>query len=197
MDIETTSLITTSTTPKKVHKKKAAKLQILKTLTESNVNMYGIPKKLIIFDLNHVLIFRPKKFSEKFILRPHAKQFLHEIAQRFAVGVWSSMSKKVGRPIVESVFQDIQLEFRLFQNHCETIEVDTVISEPEDISLSASEIKNIPKKLKKKHGRIGDDKPHFLKNLCRAFGIYPQWNFTNTVLIDDSPEKCFNNPPYS
>ena len=83
MDIETTSLITTSTTPKKVHKKKAAKLQILKTLTESNVNMYGIPKKLIIFDLNHVLIFRPKKFSEKFILRPHAKQFLHEIAQRY------------------------------------------------------------------------------------------------------------------
>ena len=103
------------------------------------------------------------------------------------------MTKKVGKPIVESVFQDIKLEFRLFQNHCETIEVETVTSEQEEnsnfnpqscsenISITAAEVKNNSKKVKKNNGRIGDNKPHFLKNLCRAFGIYPQWNFTNTV----------------
>ena len=71
-----------SAIPKKVHKKKAAKLQILKALTESDTNKYCVPKKLIIFDLNRVLILRPNKFSRKFILRPHAKQFLQHIATR-------------------------------------------------------------------------------------------------------------------
>lgn len=83
MDSGTTSLSIPTSTPKKVHKKKAAKLQILKTLTESKVNIYGIPKKLIIFDLNHVLIFRPNKFRGNFILRPHAEQFLQDVALRY------------------------------------------------------------------------------------------------------------------
>ena len=109
------------------------------------------------------------------------------------------MSKKVGKPIIDSVFQGIELAFRLFQNHCETIE-STVQEEniidifPQSGSSCSTEVKHENnlhnssnlvvtevkvENARKNHG-VGE-KPLFLKNLCHIFKIYPQWNFTNTV----------------
>lgn len=102
------------------------------------------------------------------------------------------MSKKVGKPIVETIFGGIELEFRLFQNHCETIEAVTSEQEegegeeeysdlnPLSCSIATDSIDGL-KKTNKSQVRFGHDKPQFLKNLSRAFGIYPQWNLTNTV----------------
>ena len=123
----------------------------------------------------------------------------------FAIGVWSSMSKKVGKPIVDSVFQGIELAFRLFQNHCETIEsTEATVQEendtdifPQSGSSCSAEVKHeknlhysrkisnlvvteVKVENARKNHSVGE-KPLFLKNLCHSFKIYPQWNFTNTV----------------
>jgi len=70
---------------KKIHKKKAAKLLLLQSLLQTFVfetNIYGVPKRLLIFDLNKVLIYRKNKFSDFFELRPYAVQFIKEMSLR-------------------------------------------------------------------------------------------------------------------
>lgn len=68
---------------KKGHKKKAAKLLLLQELQAAiPTNIYGVAKKLIIFDLNKVLIYRPRKCSRYFQSRPHLAEFLAQLSTR-------------------------------------------------------------------------------------------------------------------
>ena len=66
----------------KVHKKKAAKLLLLENLINSNENIYGLPKKLLVLDMNKVLIFRRNRFGGNYDIRPHTLHFLREISSR-------------------------------------------------------------------------------------------------------------------
>ena len=66
------------------------------------------------------------------------------------------MTKKKANPIVSELFCDIKLNFKLFQKHCESVPTDSTTP---------------------------DAKPMFLKDLRRVFQMFPQWNFSNTVMI--------------
>lgn len=80
-------------------------------------------KKLLIFDLNKVLIYR-KPFSSYHIPRPHVKDFIKGMGNRFDIGVWTSMTKKNGKKVVDSLFDEYfhsghKLLFQWFQvNGC-------------------------------------------------------------------------------
>lgn len=115
---------------------------------------------LIILDLNGVLMCRRHKGM--FIPRPHLDDFLAYCLNNFIVGVWSSCIETNGRQILDQVFKDRQrrLAFTFFRDQC---------------TPAATA-----------------EKPFAtLKNLQRVWDKFPEsFNEGNTVIIDDSPEKC-------
>lgn len=116
-------------------------------------------KKLLIFDLNHVLLDRTP-LTSRFTLRPHVHSFLLEMSQYFTLAIWSSMKKsKHSKQLVREVFRFEDMEpsarvpilFAWFQNHCHAIYPTT------------------------------ETKPVFLKNLSAVWKEYPQFSILNTV----------------
>lgn len=79
----------------------------LKTKHNTNFQIPNVDpnKKLLIFDLNHVLLHR-KPCTSSFVLRPHVQSFLRKMSDHFTLAVWSSMQKsKHSRELVQRVFQ--------------------------------------------------------------------------------------------
>lgn len=116
-------------------------------------------RKLLIFDLNHVLLDR-KPFTSQFTLRPHVAAFLLEMSRHFTLAVWSSMKKSTNsRELVKHVFQAnhpdpamrVPYLFSWFQNRCHPIY------------------------------HADGTKPTFLKNLCNVWREYPEYSAENTV----------------
>lgn len=120
-------------------------------------SIYNLPKKLMILDLNKVLIFRQPQ-TTNFILRPHADAFLEAMSDRFVLAIWTSMTKKCARPIIEDIFPSSKynLLFTWYQPRCKRIEV-----------ISETEI---------------DPKPLFLKELDNVWSAFSQFSAANTVL---------------
>ncbi len=138
-------------------------------------------KPLLILDVNGLLIFRnvvkiqniEPNFSlnGKFVYyRPHFKEFLTFCFQHFQVGFWSTATNKNMMGIITDLMKIINAEpvFCFFQNEC----VNTGM-------LTSSK------------------KPIFLKYLQTVFDKYPQFNYNNTCIIDDTLYKTFINLPYS
>lgn len=143
--------------PHKMNKK--AKLREAAELKLSNVpnrmiNMYLVPRKLLVFDINKVLLHRQAK-SSFFKIRPHAYAFIAGMSQRYTLAVWTSMTKKSAKPILADLFppQHIPLLFNWYQNRCHSI----------------------PNEL------VPDGKPLFLKELSKVWGEFSQFNESNTV----------------
>jgi len=154
---------------------KKAKLREAAELKLSNVpnrilNMYLVPRKLLVFDINKVLLHRQAK-SSFFKIRPHAYAFIAGMSQRYTLAVWTSMTKKSAKPILADLFppQHIPLLFNWYQNRCHSI----------------------PNEL------VPDGKPLFLKELSRVWAEFSQFNESNTILLDDTSEKCARNPPHT
>lgn len=106
--------------------------------------------------------------------RPGLLNFLTEISKFAArIVIWSSMKKSTVEKIVEYLFRDLPLPVDILgQDRCRKIET----SRGKYLTV------------------IGGSKEIFLKNLSEAlFAGSPLFNQDNTVLIDDSPEKCVCN----
>lgn len=128
-------------------------------------------KKLIIFDLNKVLIYRtPRRNS--YTIRPYALEFIKMASIIFRLAVWTSGSSKRCMRMVNALFQYTNtyspLLFSWFNDKC----------------LESDEYNDI-------HKRI------LLKNLSQVWDVFPDYNVTNTVIVDDSPEKCACNPAHT
>jgi hypothetical protein len=117
------------------------------------LNIYGLPRKLIIFDINKVLLFRQAK-SSKYTLRPHAREFIESMSERFTLAVWTSMTKRFAVQILADIFpnEETPLLFHWYQNRCRTIEAENKV-----------------------------DKPLFLKELSKVWGEHSRYNDSNTV----------------
>ena len=145
------------TGPAKPNKK--AKLRALAELRATPgpneyINIYNIPRKLIIFDINKVLLFRQAKTS-RYIIRPHAHEFIASMSERYTIAVWTSMTKRFAVPILAELFPPDRkpiLLFRWYQNRCRTIECANKL-----------------------------DKPLFLKELSKVWGEHRGFNQSNTV----------------
>lgn len=142
-------------------------------------------KKLLILDMNNVLVYRAFKYKQeaeqaetvqyngtatllggKFWTwrRPHLNAFLDYCFANFTVAVWSSARGENVKDLVDFVFEEDQKRRLLFlwdQSHCTT--------------LSA---------LRADAQRV-DAKPQFFKELAHVWTAYPQYNEDNTILVDN------------
>lgn len=117
------------------------------------LNVYLVPRKLLVFDINKVLLHRQAK-STYYKVRPYAYQFIAGMSERFTIAVWTSMTKKSAKPILADLFppNHIPLLFNWYQNRCNPIP---------DIVPGA--------------------KPLFLKELTKVWAEYSHFNDSNTV----------------
>ena len=144
---------------------------------------------LLILDLNKVLVHRRKR-RRTFHTRPFAKEFILGMSQRFQVAVWTSCSQKNGQQIVQSLFDDIDLLFAWYCDRCVRTLVpiggykaDTTAIE----TFTATSIED--------REDLEETKIISLKPLMSVWTEFPQYSQCNTLLLDDSAEKCFENPP--
>ena len=128
-------------------------------------------KKLIIFDLNGVLIDRERTLYNKdetlsfrirntsVWVRPNIDKLFEYVFEHFDVGVWSCCNEENTTSLVEKVFGTYkdELIFVFNGNHCR--------------GLSKKE-----------------------KRLSFIWKRFPKYNKTNTLIIDDTIEKVSMNP---
>lgn len=119
-------------------------------------SIYKLPKKLMILDLNKVLIFRQPQ-TTNYVLRPSADAFLEAMSERFVLAIWTSMTKKCAKPIINDIFPSSKynLLFTWYQPRCKRIEI-----------VSETEV---------------DPKPLFLKELTDVWSAFSQFSSSNTV----------------
>uniref|UniRef100_A0A6C0BMR1 FCP1 homology domain-containing protein n=1 Tax=viral metagenome TaxID=1070528 RepID=A0A6C0BMR1_9ZZZZ len=150
-------------------------------------------KRLVILDLNGFLVRRIHErdtydLSDAFLetadaharpffiwCRPHAREFLTFLLQHFTVAVWTSARKYNAHQMVNTLIPDAgerkKLLFVWDQSQCQDKSDDL----PEDV--------------KKKY--------LFTKPLAKVWQAFPDFNHTNTRIIDDSPAKMVDNPPHT
>lgn len=139
---------------------------------------------LFIFDLNGTLLYRrhikernPQKFqptakgiregNHLIWVRPMAKNFIKaKLDEGHQVAIWTSMTRVNAMKLIDGFFGDIKplLAFVWTQEDCLVIPGDT------------------------------KGKPLMFKPLTRVWSAFPRFNQTNTILVDDSPEKTILNP---
>ena len=108
------------------------------------------------------------------LMRPSLFKFLIEISKFAAcIFIWSSMKRSTVQKIVEYLFRGLPLSFDILgQDNCQKIK------------MSQNKYPSI----------IGWSKEIFLKNLSEALFVGSTLlDQENTILIDDSPEKCICN----
>lgn len=164
---------------KKKLKKEETKKVKLESFWSNNVSIYQHQKKLLIFDLNKVLIHRQKGCTD-FVPRPHVEEFLQAMSQRYVLAVWSSMKRNSAWKVLRDLFTTpkVDLLFTWFQNRCTVIKhnggVSTETEEPQD-ELQTSDHPQPSNPL------FDTVKPTFYKKLRYVWLEYPQFNETNTV----------------
>jgi hypothetical protein len=163
----------------KKEEKKKAKLEELQSFWNNHVSIYQHPKKLLIFDLNKVLIHRQKGCVD-YIPRPHVQEFLQDMSERYVLAVWSSMKRNSAWKVLRDLFitPKIDLLFTWFQNRC------TVIKHARTTSTEIDEVENdaeVSDQHQPTNALFDTIKPTFYKKLRYVWLEYPQFNETNTV----------------
>ncbi|CAJ2643715.1 unnamed protein product [Trifolium pratense] len=161
-----------------------------RVLVPNRTHVTNLKNKLIVFDLNGVLVdcvTDDKKLNPDFVFnktavfaRPSYLEFLEFCFDNFEVGIWSSKFKTNIDKILDFFMKDLKHKFlfRWDQSHCTT----TTIPTPENPD------KNI---MFKELEKLWDKED---PNLCWEKGFF---NESNTLLIDDSPYKGMLNPEYN
>lgn len=137
--------------------------------------------------------------NTEIIPRSDLMEFLQFLHQHFALSVWTSATSKTARSIVKVLFpEDIRnkLVFVWHRSSCNLVKND--------------EIDHARKKIKRRRGNdnlvtksnaaVSLEPNHptnnhqhdmiAIKSLSKVWSTYPIWDETNTLLLDDSPDKC-------
>lgn len=157
--------------------------QVLELLGE--IKLTTSTRKLLILDLNGVLMDREFDKEGKieidpdqdmhrvgsFVVwrRPGLDAVLPDLFRQYDVAVWSSVKKWNADQLIPLLFGEYakQLKFVFNQKQC------TAVTHPDPDAK----------------------KPLFLKVLMKVWAEYPEYNDSNTCLIDDTAEKHRENPP--
>jgi hypothetical protein len=119
-----------------------------------------------LLDISH---FRPSLDTialTPIIPRTDLTEFLHYLDAHFCLAIWTSAKRKNAHRLVQALIPTPIAERLLFlwdQSDC--------------IPLAAATTDQW-------------NVPTFVKDLSKVWKRYPLWNTSNTLLIDDSPEKC-------
>eukprot|EP00586_Coscinodiscus_wailesii_P007505 CAMPEP_0172492258 /NCGR_PEP_ID=MMETSP1066-20121228/23339_1 /TAXON_ID=671091 /ORGANISM="Coscinodiscus wailesii, Strain CCMP2513" /LENGTH=545 /DNA_ID=CAMNT_0013261769 /DNA_START=63 /DNA_END=1700 /DNA_ORIENTATION=- len=106
------------------------------------------------------------------ILRTDAVETLGYLAENFTLAVWTSAKRENAKALVNVLFPSTVIDRLLFlwgQNYCVSVKMPTPPVIPPGWNWY---------------------KPLFLKPLSKVWNEFPLWNETNTLLIDDDPQKC-------
>jgi len=186
----------------KVHKVKKNKKQKLREhlqLVEEQrkipmeKNIYGVDKKLLILDINNVLVSRSKFGCSSFNIRPHCKEFLLSMNDRFSLALWTSMKKKTAKLFINILLGElptIALKFIWYQPKC------IIVKNKADHRITRGPLDWNDANITTNSVGI-DEKPVFLKDLSIVWKEYTYYNDSNTIIVDDSVEKCLNNYSYN
>jgi hypothetical protein len=161
-------------------------------------------KPLIVLDLNGILCHRVRynikhnNITQQSSYRPSCanisntdiiprsdlNEFLTLLNDNFCLAVWTSATRKTAKLLVKALFpQNIQerLLFVWHRNFCTLVENTTAgTTAAQSISTHKEE---------QGEGRQ-DANVTAMKYLSKVWSAYPLWDSTNTILLDDSPEKC-------
>lgn len=140
--------------------RKKAKL----TLAESMVP----GKKLLIFDLNKVLVHRKPLCSNRFVVRPYVTEFLRHISTLFTLAVWTSGRRKNVRDILGLLFGASTVTSSSNAVRCEP-------TDPIPLLFEWFQTKCIEVPLE------GKEKPLFVKELSKVWNEFPVFDESNTV----------------
>ncbi|KAG2228755.1 NLI interacting factor-like phosphatase-domain-containing protein [Thamnidium elegans] len=132
---------------------------------ESKTLTEALKDQLLILDLNGTLVSRNKKNKSMYV-RPYSKEFFDYIFENFTVMLWSSAQT-----------HSVKYMSRAFGSHAEKI---TVTWDRHHFGLSKIDFNR---------------KVVTIKNLDKVWKYFGgKYDATNTVLLDDSPEKTVMQP---
>lgn len=158
---------------------------------------------LLVLDLNGILCHRIRRYKEPpdahypasyrpslghvvantpIIPRPNLETFLHFLDQNFCLALWTSAKRKTATALVRSLFPPEIASRLLFvwgQDRCRVVEV-------------SSGNNKYNKNDDTQHGPHHHDTTIFEKDLAQVWNQFPLWNANNTILMDDSPDKCLS-----
>lgn len=144
-------------------------------------------RKLIVFDLNGVLIHRTS--VSDYIIRPGAIELLKYLSARCSLAIWTSAKKDTVKRIFRRLFDELSgFETTSFlfvwnQNQC-TIEQPQINGKDADADAQLDQ-----------HGETVKCKPTFWKEVSKIFKEYPQFDYDGgCYLVDDSASKLERNP---
>ena len=122
------------------------------------------------------------------VVRTDLIQYLSFLDEHFTLAIWSSAKKKTVNSLVKLLFPEhiaAKLLFVWGQNRCECV-LDTKVKS--NNHYRPSEIKSpLDSVTHRKSHHMGQI---FVKPLSKVWGQYLLWDKSNTLLIDDSPDKC-------
>lgn len=120
------------------------------------------------------------------ISRTDLQQLLEYLNTYFTLAVWTSAKLKTAKLIVKELFP-IDVSQRLLfiwgQNRCERKTNDKH-------NLESRIQEDIKDDVSNSSSNVHPKDTLFIKSLAKVWNEYPLWNSSNTLLIDDSPEKC-------
>jgi hypothetical protein len=150
-----------------------------------NARVIIAAKPLLILDVNGILCHRIRypdpnpnvKFRSaaksvagtRIVLRPCISEFLEFLSEHFCLAVWTSAKAKTAQSLLDVIVPPRirnKLLFVWAQKHCQRGQSAT------------------------NDGKAGDRNTVFVKSLDKVYNRFPIWNSSNTILLDDSPEKC-------
>ena len=166
-------------------------------------------KPLIVLDLNGILchrsrsrlcsdssIYRPsvgRVASTEVIPRSDLENFLSFLDSRFSLAVWTSAQTKTAKHLVKLLFPpsiERRLVFIWSRNLCKLITPEANVSRKRK-RMSISN-KHEEDNLARAVAHCEDRTVHDLiaiKSLEKVWQSFPLWDASNTVLLDDSPDK--------
>lgn len=137
-------------------------------------------KKLLIFDLNKVLICKNKHRRTSFFLRPNVQNFITEMMSLYEIAVWTSGKKETMDKAMNQIFGN-QMNVLLFywtQNDCTILRKKKSSRPQQQEEENQLEVVRGEGKKEKKPESISNS---FKKDLGRVWERFPQYNRHNTV----------------
>jgi hypothetical protein len=108
------------------------------------------------------------------------------LLQHFCLAIWTSAKAKTAKSLLRSLIPpDLTAQFLFVysQHHCRAV------LPPDDEAEEASTV-TADSTVAEAIRTDGYVKPLFVKDLSLVWKEFPLWNANNTLLYDDSPEKC-------
>ncbi|XP_027154926.1 uncharacterized FCP1 homology domain-containing protein C1271.03c-like [Coffea eugenioides] len=125
--------------------------------------------KLLILDLNGVILAKNSNDRYDFKFRPYTHEFLKFCFSCFNVAIWSSKQWHNVQRVIKNL-PHFKWEFVWNQAHCTVVETKT---------------------------KENPEKKIMFKDLRKVWKDFEQYGLSNTLLVDDSPYKSFLNPRYN